>query len=80
MFFYDEIFAVEPLSGRIWAKSKIAITFTFTPKAPESPLLSKLVIEVMASTWFATQTPSGVDVGCWLILVAGGTWDMSRPH
>lgn len=33
MFFYDEIFAVEPLSGRIWAKSKIAITFTFTPKA-----------------------------------------------
>jgi len=32
MFFYDEIFAVEPLSGRIWAKSKIAITFTFTPK------------------------------------------------
>ncbi|CAE7461731.1 HYDIN [Symbiodinium sp. CCMP2592] len=33
MFFYDEIFAVEPLSGRIWAKSKVAITFTFTPKA-----------------------------------------------
>ena len=36
MFFYDEIFAVEPLSGRIWAKSKIAITFTFTPKASRS--------------------------------------------
>ena len=34
MFFYDEIFAVEPLSGRIWAKSKVAITFTFTPKVP----------------------------------------------
>ncbi|CAE8612898.1 unnamed protein product [Polarella glacialis] len=33
MFFYDEIFAVEPLSGRIWAKSKATITFTFTPKA-----------------------------------------------
>jgi hydrocephalus-inducing protein len=33
MFFYDEIFAVEPLSGRIWAKSKASITITFTPKA-----------------------------------------------
>eukprot|EP00434_Breviolum_minutum_P033122 symbB.v1.2.029307.t1/scaffold3193.1/size61566/2 len=36
MFFYDEIFAVEPLSGRIWAKSKIAITFTFTPKVEKA--------------------------------------------
>lgn len=33
MFFYDEIFAVEPLSGRIWAKSQTTITVTFTPKA-----------------------------------------------
>lgn len=41
MFFYDEIFAVEPLSGRIWAKSKIAITFTFTPKAMDVRKASK---------------------------------------
>lgn len=33
MFFYDEIFAVEPLSGRIWSKSKAMVTITFTPKA-----------------------------------------------
>jgi hydrocephalus-inducing protein len=33
MFFYDEIFAIEPLSGRIWAKSSCSVAISFTPKA-----------------------------------------------
>eukprot|EP00397_Hematodinium_sp_SG-2012_P000030 GEMP01000030.1.p1 GENE.GEMP01000030.1~~GEMP01000030.1.p1 ORF type:complete len:4608 (+),score=1069.56 GEMP01000030.1:10-13833(+) len=33
MFFYDDIFSIEPLSGRIWSKSKCQITISFTPKA-----------------------------------------------
>ena len=28
MFFFDEIFAIEPLSGRIWSRSKCEVTAT----------------------------------------------------
>jgi hydrocephalus-inducing protein len=33
MYFYDTIFAVEPLQGMIWSKSKISVTVSFSPKA-----------------------------------------------
>ncbi len=33
MYFYDTIFSMEPLSGRIWAKSKMSVTVSFSPKA-----------------------------------------------
>lgn len=33
MFFFDEIFAIEPLSGRIWSRSQCTVTVVFSPKA-----------------------------------------------
>ncbi|CAD7939993.1 unnamed protein product [Amoebophrya sp. A120] len=33
MYFYDTIFGIEPLSGRIWAKSKLTVTISFSPKS-----------------------------------------------
>ena len=30
---YDTIFSLEPLSGRIWAKSKLSVTVSFSPKS-----------------------------------------------
>ncbi|CAD7931174.1 unnamed protein product [Amoebophrya sp. A25] len=33
MYFYDTIFSMEPLSGRIWAKSRVTVTISFSPKS-----------------------------------------------
>jgi hydrocephalus-inducing protein len=33
MYFYDTIFAIEPLAGKIWAKSRMTVTVSFSPKA-----------------------------------------------
>ena len=33
MYFYDTIFSMEPLSGRIWAKSRLTVTISFSPKS-----------------------------------------------
>lgn len=33
LLFHDEIFSIEPLSGRVWAHSSVSVTIVFRPKA-----------------------------------------------
>ncbi len=32
MYFYDDIFSIEPVEGRVWAKSTFTVTVTFAPR------------------------------------------------